>query len=230
MSVYTTEVRYICEYYAGQNESADLTKIDKVVEQSWNKIFGDFPIFDESYRKNLCMKILKHYYFREIGLETVGLWRFYLTQKMNEIMPYYNQLYTSAQIKFNPFYNIDFKKEGSNKRADKGKSSLDNNGSNSTIINAKQRHSDTPQGGLSGIENNNYLTDATIDDSTTTNNIKNNNKSTNEMSSDESFTERTYGFSGTKTQSELLNEYRNTFLNIDLLLIMELRDLFLNIY
>lgn len=108
MSVYTTEVRYICETEAGLIESTGYNDIDEVVEKSWSKIFKDFPIFDETYRKGLCTKILNHYYTREIGAETVALWKFWLNQKMREIMPYYNKLYLSEQIKFDPLHEIDF--------------------------------------------------------------------------------------------------------------------------
>lgn len=37
--------------------------------------------------------ILRHYYMREIGAETMGLWRFYLSTKLNEIMPWYVDLH-----------------------------------------------------------------------------------------------------------------------------------------
>ena len=70
-------------------------------------VIGYYPIFDENYRETLDTKILKHYYTREIGFETVGLWKFKLNTKMNEIMDYYNQLYESALLEFNPFDNTN---------------------------------------------------------------------------------------------------------------------------
>ena len=50
MSHYTTEVRFLCETYAGLDHSEDYPSIDDIVEASRVQIFGDFPIFDESYR------------------------------------------------------------------------------------------------------------------------------------------------------------------------------------
>ena len=109
MSTYTTEVRFICENSAGLTESADYLSVSEILDKARNKIFDfDFPIFDESYRNVLEDKILKHYYTREIGLETVGLWKLKLDTKMNEIMPYYNQLYKSAVLEFNPLYDVDY--------------------------------------------------------------------------------------------------------------------------
>ena len=106
MSNYTTEVRYICEVNAGKTNSVGYSNIDDVLEESWNKIFDfNFPIFDENYRKPLCIKILKHYYTREIGEETVGLWKLRLNSRMNEIMPYYNKLYEAWAKEFNPLFD-----------------------------------------------------------------------------------------------------------------------------
>ena len=86
MSTYTTEVRYICENYAGEKESVGYDNVQNVLNRSWDKVFDfDFPIFDEEYKPVLCKKILKHYYTREICEETVGLWKLRLDARMNEI-------------------------------------------------------------------------------------------------------------------------------------------------
>lgn len=108
MSKYTTEVRYICETAAGYDESKGFDDVDQIIEDSIDSIFSfDFPIFDENYRNVICTKILRHYYTREIGFETVGLWKLKLQTRLNEIMPFYNQLYESQLIKFNPLYDVD---------------------------------------------------------------------------------------------------------------------------
>lgn len=108
MSKYTTELRFICESVTGNNTSQGYSKTDGIIENAREKIFDfDFPIFDEDYRSVLETKILRHYYFREIGFETVGLWKFHLQNKLNEIMPYYNKLYKSELLEFNPLYEVD---------------------------------------------------------------------------------------------------------------------------
>ena len=99
MSKYTTEVRFICESNSGLAESKGCDNVNEVLEKSWNKIFTtNCAFFDEAYRSVLCKKILKHYYLREIGSETVGVWKLWMNTKLEEIMPYYNQLYESAKI------------------------------------------------------------------------------------------------------------------------------------
>ena len=108
MSKYTTEVRYICEQKAGLQESTGFNNINSVLDKSWDKIFTtNWEIFDESYRKILCEKILRSYYTREICAETVGLWQLWLDSTLCEIMPMYNQLYKTTIYEFNPLYNTD---------------------------------------------------------------------------------------------------------------------------
>lgn len=108
MSKYTTEVRYICEQKAELKESVGFNSINSVLEKSWDKIFTtNWEIFDESYRKILCEKILRSYYTREICAETVGLWQLWLDSTLCEIMPMYNQLYKTTIYEFNPLYNTD---------------------------------------------------------------------------------------------------------------------------
>lgn len=115
MSKYTTEVRYLCEFEAGYKESQGYQSIDEIVTKAAPKIFDfDFPIFDADYRLPLEKKILKHFYTREISEETVGLWKLRLEDRLNLIMPYYNKLYESELLEFNPLYDADYSKTGQN--------------------------------------------------------------------------------------------------------------------
>ncbi len=108
MSKYTTEVRFLCETAAGYTESQGFNSIDAILNTSAPLVFNfDFPIFDEDYRLPLEKKILRHYYTREISEETVGLWKLRLQDRLCMIMPYYNQLYQSELLQFNPLYDVD---------------------------------------------------------------------------------------------------------------------------
>lgn len=287
MAKYTTEVRTICESYSGLTASVGYSQIEKVIEKSKEKIFDfDFPIFDESYRSVIETKILKHFYTREIGLETVGLWKLKLSTKMNEIMPYYNQLYKSALLEFNPLYDVDVTRshEGAN-TGDKNsvesnvetsgmnevyadnenteKNSKGNNNGSVTTTNVNStnhldKYSDTPQGSVTELTNGTYLTNAReiIDnDSTIANSKSSNDSSLNEkevrknnreskktvnrnltgekkesLKNTEQYLETVKGKQGTESYSKLLQEYRETFINIDMLVIGELSDLFMNIW
>lgn len=136
MSKYTTEVRYICENVLNLEHSEGQLSVNQIVQQAAPLIFDfDFPIFDEAYRPTLCTKILKHFYTREIGEETVGLWKLRLDTKLNEIMPYYNKLYLSGVREFNPLFDVDLTTEHEGKGTndvDRNEDMLQTNNSNST--------------------------------------------------------------------------------------------------
>lgn len=105
MAHYTTQVRTICETIAGLSDSVGYTDVETVLNDSWDKIFTAFPIYDEAHRADLCKKILRHYYMDEIAFETYGLWQLAINTKLVEIMPQYNSLYKASAEIINPLYN-----------------------------------------------------------------------------------------------------------------------------
>lgn len=236
MSKFTTEVRFICETASELTESTGFNDVEAVLDKSWSKIFSDFPIFDEKYRAELCKKILRHYYTREICCETVGRWKLFLSDKMKNIMPYYNQLYQSELLKIQPLVSVErsveHKGEGSDshstQRSDSNNSQTTASGSTDTW----SYYSDTPQGGIDGIQNNEYLTNATHNTGTdsTSSTLKggSSGSETGTGERSESYVDKVSGFEG--NQSEMLLKFRETFLNIDMMIIEELKDLFFTIY
>lgn len=238
MAKYTTLVRSVCEVNSGMEESGNYADINTIIANSWKKIFENFPIFDEAYREVICTKILKHYYMREICAETVGLWKLWLNEKMELIMPYYNQLYKSELLKFNPMYDVDISTSG-NKEGSGNSNGTDNRtyGENGTVNSSSDSWNtfqDTPQGGLEGITEETYLTSATHDKgvsgSTSERSSTDNNVSENRYSNMDSYTEKISGKRGGQSYSKMLTEFRETFLNIDNMIINELGELFMTIY
>lgn len=299
MSKYTTEVRFICEQFSGLSESVGCSDVEQVIKKCLPKVFDfQFPIFDESYRSVIETKILRHYYTREIGLETVGLWKLKLNTKLNEIMPYYNKLYKSELIEFNPLYDVELtrerKVEGSGTKNTKNSENRDGNGrtentqnnnanvrenggdrytatnmadgtqNQNTSGNGTNMYSDTPQGAITDLQAGKYLTNATIDSATNTfvgsshdtsnqtNETTRNNEtetngsveSTNEneysssldgtsdtiLSNTEDYLEKVIGSNGGESFSKRLTEYRSTFINIDMMIVNELEDLFFGLW
>ena len=283
MSKYTTEVRFICENYAGLVDSVGYEAIDTVLDNSRDKVFDfDFPIFDENYRSVLENKILKHYYTREIGAETVGLWKMWLNTRLNEIMPYYNQLYNSELIKFNPMYDVDLttthkKTDDRNDNTseselrvgnrdmvthvdDETHGSSHSTGESETNSNSTNDHwemfSDTPSGALDGVRDEKYLTTAmhitdekedTVNqtNSADTSSSQNSNSDGNSqidydedvnrnrqatMKNIQDYAEHVVGKTAGASYSKMLQDFRSTFLNIDMLIIEDLQDLFFTLW
>ena len=231
MSKFTTEVRFICEQFSGLGDSVGFYRVGEVIEKARENVFNfDYPIFDENYRKVLETKILKHYYTREIGFETVGLWLLKLDTKLNEIMPYYNQLYKSEAMEFNPFYDTDITttRDIVNK-GDSENVSVNNVDSYGNYVN-RELYSDTPQGALNGVESEKYLTNATKNRGENNNSSKSTNNSNSKINDVEDYLEHIKGKRGSENYSSLLSQYRDTFLNIDMMIIDDLSDLFMNLW
>lgn len=284
MAKYTTQVRSICESKSGLEESKGFNNVEEILAAAAPLIFNfDFPIFDETYRLVLEKKILRHYYMREIGEETVGLWQLRLNSRLNEIMPYYNKLYSSELLTFDPMKDTDYTKTGDRSgESNENKSEDGENHSTTTMTGTvkdeasgsntqhetgtdndirKNEHwdyySDTPQGTVSNLANLTYLTNArhvTDDGSgssrtknlTTTNETETENtrtynttnatngtnslEGTKQASTTEEYAERVLGKMPGKSYSKLLQEFRDTFLNIDLMVINDLSDLFFGLW
>lgn len=235
MSKYTTQVRFICEQLSGYVQSVDYSDVDLVLRAAEPKIFDfDYPIFDENYRHVLNTKILKHYYINEIGLETYALWKLRLNTKMNEIMPYYNQLYRSELYTFNPLYDTDITRQHKvDKSQDSTTKTTDTTTTEQTNGNVHaDAYSDTPQGGITGVEKLNYLTNyrKVTDDNTLNNKITGNTDTGTGITSLESYVETVKGKQGARNYSDLLKDFRSTFLNIDMQVIDSLSDLFMLIW
>lgn len=233
MSRYTIELRYL-------------------IEGNYDLGLKDYPIFDESYREQLNNKIIQHYYFREIGFETEALFKNRLNQKMNEIMPYYNQMYESSKLKIDPLSTIDLEEVFSrkSKTSGEGTSSTSGTGNNTNNFNSTDttdygkisKFSDIAQAQTTPNEilNDKYLTSATVDDGQDKNTNTGTNTSQTESTTsgtstdkrnlDEDTTLTRKGNNGTASESELLNMYRETFLNIDMMIIDDLDELFLGIW
>lgn len=291
MSKYTTEIRFIVETKAGLKESVGASKINEILEKAIPEIFNfDFPIFDETYRTLLEKKILRHFYTREIGFETFGLWQINLETKLNEIMPLYNQYYKSTLLEFNPLMDIDLYTKadtkfdstsiGDSKSDSTSKSSGtdDSNTINNTTIDGTgkttstntskndgsstdyDKYSDTPQGSLTNVQNDKYLTNARMknnshEDTTTENgtvnttdkttnkttgevhgkntssgNINTNVTTNNKINNINDYLQHVSGKTSTRSYPQMIKEYRDIFLNIDMMILNDLEELFFQLW
>lgn len=252
MSKYTTEVRFICETLAGLDESAGLTSVKEVINKSRGKIFDfEYPIFDNNYKSVLETKILKHFYTREIGAETVGLWKLWLETRLNEIMPYYNKLYKSELIEFNPMYDVDLttdhvkKTKGSENYTEENRTESDVHDSTTRTggdkIDRWEYSSDTPSGDNNGVVDLKYLTNVrhitddgyqTKEDRLRTGTVVDDGtkEGDRDMTSNEDYLQHVKGKTAGISFSKMLEEYRQTFMNIDMMIINDLNDLFMNLW
>lgn len=187
---------------------------------------NDYPIFDESYRAGLNQKIVNHFHNREIGQESVSMWKFAMRRKMHEIMPYFNQLYASTKLEFDPLTTVDMKTLTSGESTQAARSE----GETSTVSNgtagSRAVQSQTPQVMLAG--NKDYATSAADTTSQSENTGSGNESATSSNEENTNSSSEMKGYQG--IPSELLMAYRATMLNVDMSIIEELNELFMGIW
>lgn len=184
---------------------------------------GTYPIFNENYRKILNGKIIDEYYNQEICTETIDNWLLIMRKKLDQIMPYYNELYETLSITYDPLSTMDIHSVG--KTTLEGEDTVNGTTVNDTNTKSGARavNSNFPQSMLAG--NADYAstgadTNSTSEvDSTVEQNSTSNNRSENNSDN------RVTGYQG--IASELIIRYRNSLINIDLMILEAIEDCFM---
>lgn len=207
--------------------------IKSLIDNNFNFQMNKYPIFDENYRDTLNEKILHHYYMDEIGFETAPLFRFYLNQKLNEIMPFYNTLYQKqTQLLINIENNVNLTETFERENNTTTSTSSTSNSTNEGSQNSKNLFQNTPQGKITqgDINNQEWATNVTFDNNITNNEIEDVTNSTGDADSIENYIKTIIGNNGGNYNLDILNKLKNNLLNIDLMIINELQDLFMQLY
>lgn len=196
--------------------------VDTIISSVRTKIFDfDYPLpnDDEETKTNLETKIIKHYYMQEIGFETWGRFKLALNERMNLIMPYFNELYKSIKLQGdNPLTNLEITE--TRNIATSNTNEINSNGSSSAT--SKEVFQDTP---TSQLGNTDYATNITNSEGTNTNE----NTSNGRANGTEDMNRVLTGLSGYSKQ-DMIQRYRENILNVDEAIINELYDLFMLIY
>lgn len=209
------------------NYTVELRKID---ERLIDNALSHYPLFSEEYRSTLNSKIKTHFWFNEIGHETIDIFLFQLKVKMNEIMPYYNQMYEAELVKRDPFLTVRITSRNKSTGSTRTTGESNEQGSSTSSTDAKSRavQSETPQVMLSG--NGDYATGAA--DSTSLTGVKSSSTSggsqSTTSSSDGSGSGTQEGFSG--SMASLIQAHRDAIINIDMMVIAQLEPLFMLVW
>jgi hypothetical protein len=93
------------EYIEMWSQDDELSTRD-IIERGRTNLFDfEYPIFDSDYKKVFEAHFIRKFYMREIGFETEGLFKFNLETWLLINMPYYNKLFQSELITFDPLTN-----------------------------------------------------------------------------------------------------------------------------
>lgn len=237
MSKYTTQLINIVNMAPMNDEGMSLQdKIDNAIPFIFNFTTG---IENSDKDLEIKVKFIRHYLMREIGFETVGLWKVFLQDRFIMKAPYYNELYKTIGLEFNYLWDTNFKEvySGNKTFAEKIKNLLSNS-SLSNIDNTakdigKTIESDLPQTTLNGKDYATRSNETSNDSTSNTNQTTQSNQQGNSESDrneTEIYTIQRTGSTPSHPVSELLMSYRDAIINVDEMFIEEFKDLFLNIY
>lgn len=231
MSAFTMYLHEVIDHTGGETELLPMTfkniQMGHITKLTGGKVGLDFfPIFDEEYRDILKGKIVDRYWNREIGFETIDLFMMKMRVKLNEIMPFYNQLYDSTMIEYAALSTIHLQTVTS------GQTTGEENTSGNTTATAQNESgsravsSQTPQTMLSGDED--YASAATDTNSKTVSESENDSTAMSTSQAESSGDSLVTGYQG--TPADLIMRYRDSFLNIDLMVLRDLEELFMQVF
>lgn len=103
MASYTMQLKVLIEQATQYQEGLS---IREKIEIGREKMFDfPYPFFDEDYRAVFETNLIRKFYIREIGFETEGLFMFQLESWLNLNMPYFNELFKSEALDYDPLTN-----------------------------------------------------------------------------------------------------------------------------
>ena len=207
MSKYTLELRYLYE------------------DENFNLFDFPYNLYNNDLKPWFEEKFYQHFMFYEIGFDTIGMFKQRLMSKLNDIYPYYKQLYEteirSKNIDF--MLNKDLKESYVRELTSNSNSNQESNVTSNSLSTAGQL---TPSLIANSQKIDKFMDSAQKDNSSS------NSTSTGESNgnSREEYTLTSQGNIGITSSAELLTKWRETLLNIDLMIFEECNDLFMQIF
>jgi hypothetical protein len=256
MSTYTISLKEIVDMYALDGASNLRDKI----ELARTKIFDfDYPFYDAAKKADFETDFIRNFFMREIGFETEELWKFNLENYLRINMGYWNNLFKSELLVFDPLTNtkVDSSKNETNdttvtansetKGSSTGSNTQNTNGTLTEDDFQRRLESDTPDTRLTITSNDGQ---GVIEYANRIEEDNNNNKKTSSGTNTANSTDTTdvtntanqtnnetlknaehkEGKIGDQSYSKMLQEYRETFLRIEKDIFKEMNQLFMLVY
>lgn len=180
-------------------------------------------------KDKLARKIVNHYYMREIGFETIGLFVHYTKATMEELMEEYLPLIYSSAIQYDPLVNVDYTE--TLEREELVDNSGNSNSSSSSNATSLGVNSDTPQGQISkeAILSGTYASSTGANENESSVSSESSNQANS--NTNENYTKKVKGNSGVSaTAQKMIQQYRDNIRAIDREIIEKLNVLFMGLY
>lgn len=234
---YTFPLYQLLEEYASKNMGIPLEQVhnlpvQEIIQNSHKSLFDfPYPMWEESYRDTFEINFCNYFYTREVGSETEKLFKQRLLAELTIKMPYYNQMYESTtwMKKYNvdPVANTDYTESYEKKIDGTGQTKTDSGTKGKNEGYTDTTNSETPQGMLSGLD---YATTANKAKAITETDSTANQKTVAEDQTKEEYTFHRKGNIGVQTFADIIMSNRDSFINVDLMVFLDLTQLFMLVY
>ena len=202
-------------------------ELNQIVNDLDFKLFDfDYNLYDNGLKEAFEKKFIDHFYFYEIGLTPIARFKKALQIKLNDIYPYFKQLY-QTELRCNDIdfmLNKDLKEQYTRELT--GNSSVNQSSTSTSNDTSLNINNDTPQNKIDDLDQ--FMTSASKNTDNST--MSSNGTNSAENSSTETYSLVSQGNIGVTSSAELLEKWRNVLINIDQMIFEECNDLFMLIY
>ena len=199
------------------------------------KLFDfEYDFYEESKKEQFEQKFIDYFYMREIEHETAEVFKHELRTKLNLIAPYYKQLYEtelkSKNIEF--LLNKDLKETFIREVESDTEinSNFSNESTGKTKVETLSTTNDTPQNKIDDLDK--YISSASKDKNSSDTLSEDNGESSTQNSNTarEETTLISKGNIGTTSSAQLLRDWREVLINIDMMILEECEELFFKLF
>lgn len=174
--------------------------------QTFDLFDFDYGIIDVGWKEQLEADIIDYFYFHEIGQETIDRFKHTFKARLRLIMPYYNEIFKVKLGDLDPLLNQYIEE------------TLEDNSSIQAI-----------GGNISKTTFTDYPEHSDIKDDIATNKGSGESESTSSTSTAHDYRKIIKGYTGVNV-SQLLIDYRKSIININQMIINDLKQCFILIY
>ena len=188
--------------------------LGEIVENNVEIFDFDYPFYNEERRNQFEQHFIEHFYFDEIGQETVARFKQRLKIKLNLIMPYWNKIFLADELEQRILDNYDVTETYS--RSVENNTSVNSNSTNKNLA------SDTPVTRTDLNSNNDYYSSI----------IKDIGEGTSQAEGErnENWTRRMTGNIGVQTDADAIIKYWQSLRQIEIEIFKQCDDLFMGVY
>ena len=228
MAKYTIELRKVCEYYT-REEVENWFKNYEVSEYLTSEQIALIEKHGVWNKDRLARDIVDHYYMREIGFETPGLFKHYAMVTMREIMGRQLLNIYSTFLEYDPLSNVDYTETYT--REITGESEGTSNSSSENNANGLNINNNTPQKRITKQDIDTGAYASNVNQSETESTIENETTTNTSSTTTETYTHHMEGDNGViVTNQYLVREFRELVQNFNEQIINELNILFMGLY